>query len=99
MPSDNFRMCLKTNLRNKDQTEGDGATKDDDESYDAELDIRLIPGQKRHRSTDDAHDANVVHTHSDVFAVVEGRDAHVPGLPCQKASKQLCGKVGSKVKS
>lgn len=89
MPSDNSLLSLKTNLRNENKTEGDGATKDDDESYDAELDIRLIPGQKRHRRADDAHDANVVHAHADVFAVVEGRDAHVPGLPRQKAAKQL----------
>lgn len=80
-----------TDLWNKDQTEGDGATKDDNQSYDAELDIGLIPGQKRHCSADNAHDSNIVHTHADVFAVIESRDAHVPGLPCQKATKQLSG--------
>lgn len=80
-----------TDLGNKDQTEGDGATKDDNQSYDAELDIGLIPGQKRYCSTNNAHDANIVHTHADVFAVIESRDAHVPGLPCQKTTKQLSG--------
>lgn len=80
-----------TDLGNKDQTESDGATKDDHQRYNAELDIGLIPGQKRHCSANNAHNANIIHTHPDVFAVVESRDAHVPGLPGQETAKQLSG--------
>lgn len=80
---------IETDLGNKDQTERDGAAKDDHQCHNAELDIGLVPCQKRHCSTDDAHDAHVVNTHPDVFAIVESRDAHVPGLPCQETAKQL----------
>lgn len=83
----------KTDLGNEDQTECDGATKDDHQSYNAKLDIGLIPGQKRHCSTDYAHDANVVDAHSDVFAVIESRNAHIPGFPGQETAKQLQGKT------
>lgn len=82
----------KTDLGNEDQTECDGAAKDDHQCHNAELDIGLVSCQKRHCSTDDAHDAHVVNTHPDVFAVIESRDAHVPGLPCQETAKQLSGK-------
>lgn len=79
----------ETDLGNKDQTECDGAAKDDHQRHDAELDIGLVTCQKRHGSADDAHDAHVVNAHPDVFAVVESRDTHVPGLPCQETAKQL----------
>lgn len=82
----------ETDLGNEHQTERDGAAKDDHQCHDAELDIGLVSGQKGHRGTDDAHDAHVVHAHPDVLAVIEGRDAHVPGLPCQETAKQLSGK-------
>lgn len=81
-----------TDLGNEDQTERDSAAKDDHKRYNAELDIGLVSGQKRHGGTNDAHDAHVVHAHPDVFAVIEGRDAHVPGLPCQETAKQLSGR-------
>lgn len=71
----------KTDLGDEDQAERDGATEDDHQRNDAELDVGLIPGQKRHRGADDAHDANVVHAHPDILAVIESRNAHVPGLP------------------
>lgn len=89
-------VYTETDLGNKHQTERDGAAKDDHQCYNAELDIGLVPRQKRHRSTDDAHDANVVNTHPNVFAIIKSRDAHVPGLPCQETSKQL-SKVKKKV--
>lgn len=82
----------KTHLGNKDQAESNGAAKDDDQSYDAELDVGLISRQERHRGTDDAHDAHIVHTHPNVFAVIESRDADVPRLPGQETTKQLRGK-------
>lgn len=84
-------LHTETDLGNKDQTERDGAAKDDHQCHNAELDIGLVSCQKRHSSPDDAHDAHVVNTHADVFAVVEGRDAHVPGLPCQETAEQLSG--------
>lgn len=80
-----------TDLGNKDQAERDGAAKDDHKGHDAELHIRLIPCQKRDGGTDDAHDAHVVNAHPDVLAVVECRDAHIPGLPCQETAKKLQG--------
>lgn len=76
-----------TDLGNEDQAERDGAAKDDHQRHDAELDVGLVPCEKRHGGTDDAHDAHVVNAHPDVFAVVESRNAHVPGLPCQEAAK------------
>lgn len=83
-------LCpIKTDLGNEDQTERDGATKDDHQRYNAELDIGLVPRQKRHRGANDAHDSDVVHAHSDIFAIVKSGNAHIPGLPCQKAPKQL----------
>ena len=85
-------FTLKSDLGNEDQTERDGAAEDDHQGHDAELDIGLVPGQKGHSSTDDAHDAHVVDTHPDVFAVIESGDAHIPGLPCQETAKQLRGK-------
>lgn len=96
------KICVKnrekTDLGNKYQTEGDGATKDDHQSHNAKLHIRLISGQKRHRSTNNAHDAHVVDAHSNVFAVIESGDANVPGLPCQETAKQLQGRTSRKVK-
>ena len=92
-------LCLtKTDLGNEDQTKCDSAAEDDHQCYNAELDIGLVSGQERHSGANDAHDAHVVHTHPDVFAVIEGRDAHVPCLPCQETAKQLSGKEREKVK-
>lgn len=79
----------ETDLGNKDQAERDGAAEDDDQRHDAELDVGLVPGQEGHGRTDDAHDAHVVDAHPDVLAVVESRDAHVPGLPGQETAEQL----------
>lgn len=79
----------ETDLGNKDQTERDGAAKDDHKGHDAELHVGLVPRQKRDSGADDAHDANIVNAHPDVLAVVERRDAHVPGLPCQETAKKL----------
>lgn len=90
--SHSFLFHPKTNLGDKDQTERNGAAKDDHQSYNAKLDIGLVSRQKRHGGTDDAHDAHVVHAHPDVFAVVESWDANVPRLPCQETTKQLMGK-------
>lgn len=73
----------------KNQTQRDGAAEDDDQCHDAELHIRLIPGQEGHRCPDDTHDAHIIHTHADVLAVVQGWNAHVSGLPGQETSKQL----------
>lgn len=79
----------ETDLGDKDQAERDGAAEDDDQRHDAELDVGLVPGQEGHGRADDAHDAHVVDAHPDVLAVVESRDAHVPGLPGQEAAEQL----------
>lgn len=80
-----------TDLGNKDQAERDGAAKDNNKGHDAELHVGLVPRQKRDGGADDAHDAHVVNTHPNVLAVVERRDAHVPGLPCQETAKKLGG--------
>lgn len=82
----------ETDLWNEYQTERDGAAKDDHQCHNAELNIGLVPCQKRDSSTDDAHDAHVVNAHPNVFAIIESRDAHVPGLPCQETAEQLPGK-------
>lgn len=78
-------------LGNEDQAERDGATEDDHQGHDAELHVGLVPGQKGDGGADDAHDAHVVDAHPDVLAVVERRDAHVPGLPRQEAAEKLEG--------
>lgn len=73
----------------KNQTQRDGAAEDDDQCHDAELHIRLIPGQEGHCCSNDTHDAHIIHTHADVLAVVQGWNAHVSGLPGQETSKKL----------
>lgn len=83
-------------LGDEDQAERDGAAEDDDQGHDAELHVGLVPGQEGHGGADDAHDAHVVDAHADVLAVVEGRDAHVPGLPGQEAAEQLRGRQRAK---
>lgn len=80
-----------TDLGHEHQAERDGAAKDDHKGHDAELHVGLVPRQKRDSGADDAHDAHVVNTHPDVLAVVERRDAHVPGLPRQETAKKLEG--------
>lgn len=80
-----------TDLGYEHQAERDGAAKDDHKGHDAELHVGLVPRQKRDGGADDAHDAHVVNTHPDVLAVVERRDAHVPGLPRQETAKKLEG--------
>lgn len=82
-------MLAETDLGNEDQTERDGAAKDDHKGHDAELHVGLVPRQERDGGADDAHDAHVVNAHPDVLAVVERGDAHVPGLPCQETAKKL----------
>lgn len=78
-----------SHLWHKHQTEGDCAAENNDKGYDAELHIRLIPRQEGHSCTDDAHDSHIVHTHPDVLAVIQSRDADVPCLPGQETTKQL----------
>jgi hypothetical protein len=69
-------------LWHKHQAESDGATEDDDQGHDAELHVGLVTCQEGDGGPDDAHDPHIVHTHPNVLAVVEGRDAHVAGFPC-----------------
>lgn len=83
-----------THFWHKHQTERDGAAEDNDQCHDAELYVGLIPGQEGHGRPDDAHDAHVVNAHADVLAVVQGRNAHVSGLPGQETPKQLEEKSG-----
>jgi len=78
-----------TYLWHKNQTQRDGAAEDDDQCHDAELHIRLISGQEGHCCPNDTHDAHIIHTHTDVLAVVQGWNAHISGLPGQKTPKQL----------
>lgn len=76
-------------LWHKHQAEGDGAAEDDDQGHDAELHVRLVPGQEGDGCPDDAHDAHIVDAHPDVLAVVERGDADISGLPSQEAAEQL----------
>ena len=68
-------------LWHKHQAEGDGAAEDDDQGHNAELHVRLVPGQEGDGSPDDAHDPHVVDAHPNVLAVIECGDADVSGLP------------------
>lgn len=74
-------------LWHKHQAESDGAAEDDDQGHNAELHVGLVTCQEGDGGPDDAHDPHVVHTHADVLAVVEGRDAHVAGFPCQETTE------------
>lgn len=84
-----YQADCSTYFWHKNQTQRDGAAEDDDQCHDAELHIRLIPGQEGHRCPNDTHDAHIIHTHANVLAVVQGWNAHVSGLPGQETSKQL----------
>lgn len=54
----------------KHQAECDSAAENNDQGYDAELHVGLIPCQEGHSCTDDAHNSHIVHTHPDVLAVI-----------------------------
>lgn len=84
-----FTISCVPYLWHKHQTESDRAAEDDDQSHDAELHIGLVSREEGHGRPDDTHDAHVVHTHPDVLAVIQGRDAHIPRLPGQETTKQL----------
>ena len=43
----------------------------------------------RDANSEDTHDGDVVERHSNVLAVVQGRDLDVASLPGQESSKQL----------
>ena len=79
----------ESHLRHEHKTQGDGGREDDKECQDEIGGVWTILDDEGHRHPSHAHDHHVVHTHSDVFGVVQSWHAHVARLPSQETTKDL----------
>jgi len=82
-------MLKKSDLWHEHKAQGAGGAEEDEDRDDEEGDVLLVAQHKRDGRPHHAHDHHVVHRHSDVFAVVERRNAHVTRFPRQKRAEYL----------
>lgn len=82
-------MKNKTYLGHKHQTESDGCAEGDEQCYDEVSRIRTVFDDERHRNPRYTHDDHIVHTHSDVFGVIQSSNADLTCLPSKETTEYL----------
>ena len=78
-----------SHLWHKNQAESACGTEYDEDGDNDKTSVLVLVQHIAHSYTQYTHYHNVVHGHTNILAVVQGRDLHVPCLPGQKCAKYL----------
>lgn len=86
------------NLWDKDKTQCDGCTEDNEETDDNERGCWLVVDEKGHGGTANACDYHIIDAHADVLGVVQCRNGHLTRLPSEETTEHLHTKVDLKLR-